>query len=135
MNIALTIEQVKMMSKAGFHKEALDECDKAIEYLVKAENEGKSSVVTYLPIFGEPIMTRYGVSKRVNGYDKKESKNIEFWKDRFFDLILLFTQRYNRKMGIKPKKVKPFKKGSVDRVYASNASFGSAGPSYRNSLD
>jgi hypothetical protein len=38
-------------------------------------------------------------------------------------------------MGIKPKKVKPFKKGSVDRLYASNASFGNAGPSYRNSLD
>ena len=38
-------------------------------------------------------------------------------------------------MGIKPKKVKPFKKGSVDRLYASTASFGNAGPSYRSHLD
>ena len=135
MNIAVTIEQVKWMSKAGFHKEALEECDKAIEYLVRAENEGKTNIITYLPIFGEPIMTRYGVSKRIDGYDKKENKTIEFWKDRFYDLILLFTQRYNRQNGIKPKKQKPFKKGSVDRLYASNATFGSAGPSYRSHLD
>lgn len=134
MNIALTIEQTKWMSKAGYHKEALEECDKAIEYLVKAENEGKTKVTTYLPIFGEPIMTKYGVSKRVVGYDKKESKSVEFWKDRFYDLILLYTQRYNRQNGIKPKKQKPFKRHGIE-TYMSTASFGSMGAGGRNHLD
>jgi hypothetical protein len=134
MNIALTIEQTKWMSKAGYHKEALDECGKAIEYLVKAENEDKTKVTTYLPIFGEPIMTKYGVSKRVDGYDKKENKSIEFWKDRFYDLILLYTQRYNRQNGIKPKKTKPFKRHGIE-TFMSNASFGTMGAGGRNHLD
>ena len=135
MNVALIIEQVKWMSKAGYHKEAIDECNRAIDFLTLSEKEGKTKVITYIPLFGEPIMTKYGKAKRVDGYDKKENKSIEFWKDRFFDCILLFTQRYNRQHGIKPKKVKPFKKGSVDRLYASTASFGNAGPSYRSNLD
>jgi hypothetical protein len=134
MNIALTIEQTKWMSKAGYHNEALNECSKAIEYLVKAENEGKTKVTTYLPIFGEPIMTKYGVSKRVDGYDKKENKSIEFWKDRFYDLILLYTQRYNRQNGIKPKKTKPFKRHGIE-TFMSNASFGTMGAGGRNHLD
>ena len=135
MNLAVIIETTKWMSKAGFHKEAIDECDRAIDYLTKAERDGKDKVITYIPIWGEPIITKYGRSKRVDGYDKKENKSIEFWKDRFYDNIMLFTQRYNKQMGIKTKKQKPFKKGSVDRLYASIASFGNAGPSYRNSLD
>ena len=134
MNIALTIEQTKWMSKAGYHAEALSECDKAIEYLVKAENEGKTKVTTYLPIFGEPIMTKYGVSRRVDGYDKKENKSIEFWKDRFYDLILLYTQRYNRQNGIKPKKQKPFKRHGIE-TYMNTASFGVMGAGGRNHLD
>jgi hypothetical protein len=134
MNIALTIEQTKWMSKAGYHTQALDECSKAIEYLVKAENDGKTKVTTYLPIFGEPIMTKYGVSKRVDGYDKKENKSIEFWKDRFYDLILLYTQRYNRQNGIKPKKTKPFKRHGIE-TYMSTASFGTMGAGGRNHLD
>lgn len=135
MNLAVIIETTKWMSKAGYNREAIDLCNDAIDYLTKAEREGKDKIITYLPIWGEPIMTKYGKSKRVDGYDKKENKLIEFWKDRFFANILLFTQRYNKQMGIKPKKQKPFKRHGLDRTYMDVASFGTAGPGYRNHLD
>ena len=82
----------------------------------------------------ETIMTKYGVSRRVDGYDKKENKSIEFWKDRFYDLILLYTQRYNRQNGIKPKKQKPFKRHGIE-TYMNTASFGVMGAGGRNHLD
>ena len=122
------------MSAAGYHKEALDTVNEAISYLNEKDIAGETKVKVYTPVWGEPIMTKYGKAKRVDRYDKVETKTIEFWKDRFYDLLLLFTQRYNRKMGIKPKKEKPFKRHGIE-TFMSTASFGNSGPAYRNHLD
>ena len=134
MNLIESIEKSKWMSKAGYHKEALDVCNEALTYLNIKDIAGETKVKCYTPVWGEPIMTKYGKSKRVDRYDKVETKTIEFWKDRFYDLLLLFTQRYNRKMGIKPKKDKPFKRHGIE-TFMSTAQFGNAGPGYRNHLD
>ena len=122
------------MSAAGYHKEALDTVNEAISYLNEKDIAGETKVKVYTPVWGEPIMTKYGKAKRVDRYDKVETKTIEFWKDRFYDLLLLFTQRYNRKMGIKPKKEKPFKRHGIE-TFMRTASFGNSGPAYRNHLD
>jgi len=134
MNLIESIEKSKWMSIAGYHKEALDKVNEALSYLNEKDIAGETHVKVYTPVWGEAIMTKYGKAKRVDRYDKVETKTIEFWKDRFYDLLLLFTQRYNRKMGIKPKKEKPFKKHGIE-TYMNTASFGSAGPAYRNHLD
>ena len=49
-------------------------------------------------------------------------------------MLLLFTQRYNRKMGIKPKKEKPFKRHGIE-TFMGTASFGTMGAGGRNHLD
>jgi len=79
-------------------------------------------------------MNKYSIAKRVYRYDKLETKAIEFWKDRFYDLLLLFTQRYNRQNGIKPKKDKPFKRHGIE-TFMGTASFGTMGAGGRNHLD
>ena len=134
MNLIESIEKSKWMSKAGYHKEALDLCNEALTYLTKKDMEGETKVKCYTPVWGEAIMTKYGKAKRVDRYDKVETKSIEFWKDRFYDLLLLFTQRYNKQNGIKPKKEKPFKRHGIE-TFMGTAQFGSAGPGYRNHLD
>ena len=98
MNVSLTIEQTKWFIDSKNYKEALDLAQNSITYLANQSREhGNEFIVpAYLPIFGEWIMTRDGKQKKVLRYDKKETKSVDYWKERFWELYLLAERKYNR---------------------------------------
>ena len=98
MNVSLTIEQTKWFIDAKNYKEALELAQNSITYLANQSREhGNEFIVpAYLPIFGEWIMTRSGKQKKVLRYDKKETKSVDYWKERFWELYLLAERKYNR---------------------------------------
>jgi hypothetical protein len=98
MNVSLTIEQTKWFIDSKNYKEALDLAQNSITYLANQSREhGNEFIVpAYLPIFGEWIMTRSGKQKRVLRYDKKETKSVDYWKERFWELYLSAEKKYKR---------------------------------------
>ena len=62
------------------------------------------------------------------------TKALKALQNSEYDLLLLFTQRYNRQNGIKPKKDKPFKRHGIE-TFMGTASFGTMGAGGRNHLD
>ena len=92
MNVSLSIEQVKWMIDAKNYSDAMELAQQSITYLANYSREygGDYIVPAYLPIFGEWIMTSKGRQKRVLRYDKKETKSVDYWKERLgADTVLL----------------------------------------------
>ena len=98
MNVSLTIEQTKWFIDAKNYKEAMELSQNNITYLANQSREhGNEFIVpAYLPIFGEWIMTRSGKQKKVLRYDKKETKSVDYWKERFWELYLSAEKKYKR---------------------------------------
>ncbi len=98
MNVSLTIEQTKWLIDSKNFNEAMDLAQQSITYLANHSREhgGDYIVPAYLPIFGEWIMTSKGKQKRVLRYDKKETKSVDYWKERFWELYLSAEKKYKR---------------------------------------
>lgn len=98
MNVSLTIEQTKWFIDSKNFKEAMELSQNNITYLANQSREhGNEFIVpAYLPIFGEWIMTRSGKQKKVLRYDKKETKSVDYWKERFWELYLSAEKKYKR---------------------------------------
>ena len=73
MNLPEIFLKAKWKTEAGYHKEAHEDCQLAIDYLTKLtiERGDDYMVVGYTPILGEKIMTKFGVQKRIVKYDKE----------------------------------------------------------------
>lgn len=98
MNVSLTIEQTKWFIDSKNFKEAMELSQNNITYLANQSREhGNEFIVpAYLPIFGEWIMTSTGKQKKVLRYDKKETKSVDYWKERFWELYLSAEKKYKR---------------------------------------
>ena len=94
MNLPEVYLKAKWKTESGFHKETFEDCQLALDYLTKLtiERGEDYNVIGYTPILGEKIMTKYGVQKRILKYDK-ESRPLDYWKDRYWDLSLLSHKR------------------------------------------
>lgn len=98
MNVSLIIEQTKWFINSKNYKEAMELSQNSIIYLSNYGRKygGEYIVPAYLPIFGEWIMTSNGKQKRVLRYDKKETKSVDYWKERFWEVYLSTEKKYKR---------------------------------------
>lgn len=98
MNVSLTIEQTKWFIDNKNYKDAIELAQQSITYLANQSREHGSEFIVpaYLPIFGEWIMTGKGKQKKILRYDKKETKSVDYWKERFWELYLSADGKYKR---------------------------------------